>query len=99
VTVNRHESLPSSNLIPSATPSGCCQSSFDPDDLSSNEEEYLTPNDEAETTPGRNDSASCLFTAASLYLNSPPDAPNNRGQINSNLNDTHTDPMEMSSTL
>jgi len=32
VTVNKHESLPSSNPIPSATASGSCQSSFDPYD-------------------------------------------------------------------
>jgi len=31
-------------------------------------------------------------------LNSPPEAPKNCGQINSNLNDYHSDPMEISST-
>jgi len=53
VLVNyKHESLPSSNLIPFATASGSCQSSFDPYYLSSDDEEYLTPNNVAETTPG-----------------------------------------------
>jgi len=38
VPVNKHESLPSSNLIPSAMASGFCQSFFNPYDLSSNDE-------------------------------------------------------------
>jgi hypothetical protein len=37
------------------------------------------------------------LTAARLYLNSPPEAPKNWGQINPNLNDYHSDPMEISS--
>jgi len=48
VPVNKHESLPSSNLIPSAMASGFCQSSFDPYDLSSDDDEYITPNNVAE---------------------------------------------------
>jgi len=39
VLVNKYESLPRSNLIPSATSLGSCQSSFDPYDMSSNDEE------------------------------------------------------------
>jgi hypothetical protein len=39
-----------------------------------------------------------LLTVARLYLNSPPEAPTNWGQINPNLNDYHSDPMESSST-
>jgi len=39
VVVNQHESFPSSNLIHSATASGSRQSSFDPYDLSSDDEE------------------------------------------------------------
>jgi hypothetical protein len=39
------------------------------------------------------------LTAARLYLNSPPEAPKNWGQINPNLNDYHSDPMEISSTF
>jgi hypothetical protein len=52
VPVNILESLPISNHIPSAQASGSCQSSFDPYHLSSNDEEYLTPNNVAEMTPG-----------------------------------------------
>jgi hypothetical protein len=44
------------------------------------------------------DRAVRLLTAARLYLNLPPEAPKNLGQINPNLNDYHSDPMEISST-
>jgi len=50
--VNKLETVPSSNLVPTATASGSYQSSFDPYDLSSDDEEYLTPNNVPETTPG-----------------------------------------------
>jgi len=53
----------------------------------------------SETTPGRSDRAARLLTPARLYLNSPPEAPKNWGQINPNLNDYHSDPMEISSTF
>jgi len=57
------------------------------------------PTNVAETTPGRSDNAARLSTAARLYLNSPPEAPKNWGEINTNLNDYHSDPMEISSTF
>ena len=97
--VNKHESLLSSNPIPSATASGSCQSCFDPSDLSSDDEEYLTPDTVAEMTPGQSDRAARELTAARLYLNSPPEAPRSWGQINPNLNDYHSDPTEISSTF
>jgi len=97
--VNKLETVPSSNLVPSATASGPYQSSFHPYDLSSDDEEYLTPNNVPETTPGRSDRAARLLTATMLYLNSPPEAPKNWGQINRNLNDYHSDTMEISSTF
>ena len=99
VLVNKPESLPSSKLIPSEMVSGSCQSSFDPYDLSSDDEEYLTPNNVAKITPGRSDCAARLLTAARLYLNTPPEAPKNWGQTNPNLNDYDSNPMEISSTL
>jgi len=99
VPVNKLKTVPTSNLVPSATASGSYQSSFDPDDLSSDDEEFLTPNNVPETTPRRSDCAARLLTAARLYLNSPPETPNNWGQINPNLNDYHSDPMEISSTF
>jgi len=97
--VNKLATVLSSNLVPSAMASGLYHSSFDPYDLSSDDEEYLTPNNVPETTPGRSDRAARLLTAARRYLNSPPEAPKNWGQINSNLNDYHSDPMEISSTF
>jgi len=97
--VNKLETVPSSNLVPSAMASGSYQLSFDPYDLSSDDEEYLTPNNVPEMTPGRSDRAARLLTAARLYLNSPPEAPKNWGQIHPNLNDYHSDPMEISSTF
>jgi len=99
VTVNKFETVPRSNLVPSATASGFYQSSFHPYDLSSDNEEYLTPDNVAETTPGWSDHAARSLTATRLYLNSPPEAPKNRGQNNPNLNDYHSDPMEISSTF
>jgi len=97
--VNNLEKVPSSNHVPSTTASGSYQSSFDPYDLSSDDEEYLTPNNLPGTTPGRSDRAARLMTTTRLYLNSPPKAPMNGGQINPDLNDYHSDPMEISSTF
>jgi hypothetical protein len=75
------------------------QSSYDPYDLSSDDDEYLMPTSMAETAPGRSDCAVRLLTAGSLHLNSPPELPQHWGQINPNLNDYHSDPMEISSTF
>jgi hypothetical protein len=72
VLVNQLEHVPSSNLVPAATASGSSQPSFDPFDLSSNDEEYQIPNNIAETTPRRSDRTAILLTSAKLYLNSPP---------------------------
>jgi len=90
---NKLEILPSCNHIPSATASGFCQSSFDPYDLSSDDKEYLTLNNVGETTPGPSNHAACLLTAAMLYMISQPEAPNNWGQINPNLDVYHSDPI------
>jgi hypothetical protein len=57
------------------------------------------PTNVAEMTPGRSDREARLLTAAGLYLNSPPELPHNWGQINPNLNDYHSDPMEISRTF
>jgi len=51
VPVNKLETVPSSNLVPSATASGSYQSSFDSYDLSRDDEEYLTSNNLAKMTP------------------------------------------------
>jgi hypothetical protein len=99
VLVNKLETVPTSTLVPSATASGSYQSCFDPYDLYSDDEEYLMPNNVAETTPGRSDRSARLLTTARLYLNSPPETPKNWGQINLNRNDYYSDPMEISSTF
>jgi hypothetical protein len=39
------------------------------------------------------------LTAPRLYLNSPPEVPKNWRQINPNVNDYHSDPMENISTF
>ena len=79
VPVNKLQTILSSNLVPSATASGSYQSSFDPYDLSSDDEEHLTPNNVTGTTPGQSDRAARLLTATRLYLKSPPDAQKNWG--------------------
>jgi hypothetical protein len=96
---NELETVPRCNLVPSSTASGSYQSPYDPYDLSSDDEEYLTPDNVAETTPAQSDRAARQLTAARLYLDSPPKAPKNLGQINPNHNDYHSDPMEISSTF
>ena len=99
VPVNQHESLPSSNLILFAMPSGSPLSSCDPYDLWSDDEECLTPNNVADMTPGGCDRAVRILTTARLYLNLLLEAQKNWGQIDPNLNDYDCDPMEICSTF
>jgi hypothetical protein len=79
--------------------SGSRQLLFDPYDLFSDDEDYSTPNNVAETTPGFSECAAGLLTADRLYLNSPPEVTKYRGQINPNLNHYHSDLMEIRSTF
>jgi len=97
--ITKHENVPHGNIFRWAQASGFGQSSFDPYDLSSDDEDYVTTRSMAEMTPGRSDHAACLLAAARLHLNSPPEAPKNWGQINPNHNDYQTGPMEISSTF
>jgi len=99
VLVTKLKSLPSSNLVTSTTASRSCQSSFDRYDLSRDDEEYITPNKVAVMTLRQSDPTAGLLTATRLYLNATPEAPKNWGQIYPNLNDYHSDPMEISSTF
>jgi hypothetical protein len=75
------------------------QSSYDPYDLSSDDDEYLMPNTLAKTTPRQSDSAARIVAAARPYLNSPPELPQNWGHIHLNVDDYYSDPMEISSTI
>jgi len=97
--VNKLDSLLSSKIILCATASASCQLSFDPYDSSSNDEEYLPPNNVGETTPECSDHAAHLLAAARLYLNLPPDAPKNWVEIDQNVNNYPSDQMEISSTF
>jgi hypothetical protein len=78
LSVNKPERDASNNPF-STMASGSGQSSFDRYDLSSDNDEYLTPKNVAEMTPRRSDRAARLLTAARLYLNSPPEAPKKLG--------------------
>jgi len=93
------KNVPRSNIFHSGKASGFGQSSVDLDDLSSSDEEYITPKRVTETTPGQSDPAARLLTAARLYFDSPPELPNTWGQVNPNLDDYHSDPMEISGTF
>jgi len=75
------------------------QSSYDPYNFSSDNEEYLMPNSVAKTTPGLSDRAARFLRATRLYFNSPPELPQIWVQINLNLNDYHSNPMEIGSTF
>jgi hypothetical protein len=48
VQVNKHDTVPCSNLVPSATASGSYHSSFELYDLSSEDETYLMPDNVGE---------------------------------------------------
>ena len=62
-------------------------------------DKYLRPDNVAVTTPGESDRVARVWIAARLYLNSPPEAPQNWGQIYPNLNDYNSGSMEVSSTF
>jgi len=75
--VTQSENIQNNNLSFSAMASKSGQSLYDLYDLSSDDGEYLMPNNVADTTPGRSDCTARLLTAASLYLNSPRELPHN----------------------
>jgi hypothetical protein len=75
------------------------QSSIAPYVLCSDDEEYLTSRNLAETTPGRNKHTARLSPNTRLYLNSLPESPNNWVQIDPSQNDYCSDPMEISNTF
>jgi len=99
LSVTQHEKLQSNDLIHSTMPSQSGQSSFDTYDLSRGDKEYLMRKNLAKTTPGRSDRLATFLNAARLYFNSPPAWPKNWGQVNPNLHDYHSKPMEIGSTF
>ena len=94
--VTKPENILINTLISSAIPCRSGQSWYNPGDLSSDDVEYVMPNNVAETTPSRSNCAVRLLTGVRLYLNSPPELPQNWGQINPNLNYYLSYPMEIS---
>jgi hypothetical protein len=53
----------------------------------------------AQMMPGRSDHAAGLMAATQLYWTSLPEAPKNWRQINPNLNEYHSNTMEISNTF
>lgn len=99
VPVNKPITILSSNIITSTTTSGSSPSSFVPYDFPGDEEEYLTPNNFAETTPRQCNCAAGILTAGTLYLNSLPEVQKSWGHSISNLNDYNSNWMAISSIL
>jgi len=96
LSVIKPERIPNNNPFPSAMASGYSESSFDPYDLSSADEDYLMQKSMTETTPGLSDWAARLLTAARFHLNSPPESPQNWGEVKPNPNEYHSDSIEIS---
>jgi hypothetical protein len=65
-------------------------------DLSSDDEEYLILDNVGETSTRQKEHTALYLTAARNYLNSPSEAAMIRWQINTNLNNVHSDAMEIS---
>jgi len=93
------ECVLSNNCFSSAIASRSGQLSYDSYDLSSDDKQYLMPNELAGRTPGPSNHAAGWWTPSSSYLNSLPVFPQNRGQIDPNHNGYHHDPRELSNTF
>jgi hypothetical protein len=76
-----------STFFPTGNASGLGQSSFDPYELSSNDDEYLTPKCMTGMPSGRTGHAAHLLTVARLNLNRPPASPKNWGLVNHKVHD------------
>jgi len=99
LSIIKPENVPGCIPFCPAKASAFVQYSFCPDDLSSDDEEHLMFNSIARTTPIRSDCVACLLTNPSHYQNLLPDAHNNRGQVNSNVINCHSDSIENSFTF
>jgi hypothetical protein len=67
--------------------------------LFSEDDEYIPPKTVAQMIPGCRDCAACLFNAARLDLNPPPEVPMIWERIHPNQIDYHSDPIEINSTF
>jgi len=65
------------NLSSFEMASRSAQSSYNPYNLCTDDDEYLMPTNVAETTPNQSDCAARSLTATMLYLNSPPELTHN----------------------
>jgi len=99
LSIIEYKIIPTNILFPSTIASASGQSSFVPYDWSSNNKEYIKPQNVAEITTSQCDCAVHLAIAGRLHLYSPHRSPNNWGQLKQNLNDYHSDPMLISSTV
>jgi hypothetical protein len=91
--------LLNTNLVSFIMATRSSQSVYDSFGLSCNDEEYIMTNMVAETTPGQSYRAARILITTSLYFNSPSELPQNWSQIIPNLDNNHSDPMEICSTL
>jgi len=92
------DSLPSNDQFSSAMASSSGLSSCVSYTLCANAEEYLIPKDVAKTMPGQSNHIARSLSATWLYLNSMPGLPQNWAQINPNLDDYHSDHVQIPST-
>jgi hypothetical protein len=73
--ITKPKSILCDNLFSSTMASRSGQSSYDPYDLSSDNEEYLMPNHVAATTPRQSDHAARQLTPTRILLISLPELP------------------------
>jgi len=85
--VFKPECVLSNNLSSSAIAFRPGQSSHDPYDLSSDDEEYSMNNNVATMTPGQSDCTAHVLKVTWPYFNPLPESPKDWGQIHLNLND------------
>jgi len=99
VPVIKAERIPSKTLFPTVMASGSGKSSFDLYDLSRDDEEYRKPNNVDETTPWGSNRAAPSLNAPRLHMHSLPESLKNWGQVDWNINDDHSEQMEIHSTI
>jgi len=98
VPVSKPENELPNDLFPFVMASGSGQSSYDPYDLSSDDEEYLKLNHMPEMAPGQSDHTARFVNTTRLFSHSLSQLPKKWGQINPNLNYYHSYPKKISNT-
>jgi len=95
--VIKPKSVPNNNQFSSTLACRSGEPSYDVYDLCSGNEEYIMPNNVAETMPGRSNSIVHWSIAAVLWMNLTPQSPKHGGQRNSTRNDYLSGWIEFSS--